>query len=53
MYITRPNSFVAFILNTIMGNALGYKMEAENAIRKSGLEYTIIRPGGLKGKKEE
>jgi len=52
MYITRPNTFVAFMLNTVVGNTLGYKMEAENMIRKSGLDYTIVRPGGLKGKKD-
>ncbi len=47
MYITRPNSFVAFFLNSLMSNVLGWKALAENIIRQSGLNYLIIRPGRL------
>jgi nucleoside-diphosphate-sugar epimerase len=53
MYITRPNEFVSFILNTMVGNCLSHKLEAENTLRESGLNYTIVRPGGLKGNKEQ
>jgi nucleoside-diphosphate-sugar epimerase len=50
-FITRPDSFIAFILNTMVGNCLGHKLQAENLLRESGLNYTIVRPGGLKGEK--
>ena len=30
------------------GNVLDEKLEAENYLRASGLDYTIVRPGGLK-----
>ena len=33
MFVTRPETFVAFILNTIVPNCLGHKIEAENYIR--------------------
>ena len=49
MYVTRPETMVAFILNTIVGNCLGHKIQAENYIRGSGLNYAIVRPGGLGG----
>ena len=49
MFITRPDAFVSFILNTMVGNCLGHKLEAENYLRESGLNYAIVRPGGLKG----
>jgi nucleoside-diphosphate-sugar epimerase len=47
MYITRPNSFVAFILNSMISNVMGWKALAENRIRQSGLNYLIVRPGRL------
>merc|ERR1712086_481124 len=49
MCVTRPETFVAFILNTIVPNCLGHKLEAENYIRQSGLDYVVVRPGGLGG----
>jgi len=52
MMVTRPDEFVSFILNTMMGKCLAYKIEAENYIRTSGINYAIVRPGGLKGKKD-
>lgn len=52
MYVTRPETMVAFILNTIVVNCLGHKIQAENYIRQSGLNYAIVRPGGLGGNKE-
>jgi hypothetical protein len=53
MFITRPDSFIAFMLNTMVGNCLGHKLQAENLLRNSGLDYTIVRPGGLKGGKDD
>ena len=50
-FITRADSMVAFFLNTMVGNCLGHKLMAENYLRESGLNYTIVRPGGLKGEK--
>lgn len=52
MFVTRPDTFVAWILNTMVGNCLGHKIQAENYLRQSGLDYVVIRPGGLGGKKE-
>lgn len=38
----------AYIILNIFGLTLVAKLIAENYIRKSGIDYTIIRPGGLK-----
>ena len=38
----------AYIVLNIFGLTLVAKLIAENYIRKSGIDYTIIRPGGLK-----
>lgn len=38
----------AYIFLNIFGLVLVAKLQAENHIRKSGINYTIIRPGGLK-----
>lgn len=35
-------------LNEIFGNVLIWKHKGENVLRESGLEYTIVRPGGLR-----
>merc|ERR1712228_415150 len=51
MYITRPNAFISFFLNTLCGDCMKWKLLAENYLRKSGLDYVVIRPGGLKGEK--
>ncbi|CAM6026908.1 unnamed protein product [Sphagnum balticum] len=37
-----------YIILNIFGLTLVAKLQAENYIRKSGIDYTIIRPGGLK-----
>ena len=37
-------------LNKMLGNILIWKMKNENYIRASGLNYTIVRPGGLHDK---
>ena len=52
MFVTRPDAFVSFILNTMVGNCLSFKIQAENLLRQSGLNYVIVRPGGLPGNKE-
>lgn len=38
----------AYIFLNIFGLTLIAKLQAENYIRKSGINYTIIRPGGLR-----
>ncbi|KAL9242644.1 hypothetical protein vseg_016627 [Gypsophila vaccaria] len=38
----------AYIFLNVFGLVLVAKLQAENYIRKSGIDYTIIRPGGLK-----
>ena len=53
MYITRPYSFVAFLLNSLMSTVMGWKALAENRIRDSGLNYLIVRPGRLTDSQEE
>lgn len=34
-------------LNTMFGNILNWKFKGEEALRNSGVPYTIVRPGGL------
>jgi uncharacterized protein YbjT (DUF2867 family) len=34
-------------LNKMFGNVLIWKLKGENALRASGVPYTIVRPGGL------
>ncbi|GFQ07970.1 uncharacterized protein at2g34460 chloroplastic [Phtheirospermum japonicum] len=38
----------AYIFLNVFGLTLVAKLQAEQYIRKSGINYTIIRPGGLK-----
>jgi uncharacterized protein YbjT (DUF2867 family) len=40
-----------FVATNAFGNALDEKLQAELYLRKSGIDYTIIRPGGLKSGK--
>lgn len=47
LYITRPYTFVAYLLNNIIPFVLGWKSLAENKLRLSKLNYMIVRPGGL------
>lgn len=47
LYITRPVSFVAFMLNNVIPFVLGWKSLAENKLRMSKLNYMIVRPGQL------
>lgn len=39
-----------FVITNVFGGALDEKLVAENYLRKSGINYTIVRPGGLKSK---
>lgn len=39
-----------FIVTNAFGNVLDEKLVAEKYLRASGLDYTIVRPGGLKAK---
>ena len=39
-----------FKITNAFGNALDEKLAAEQYLRSSGLDYTIVRPGGLQGK---
>jgi len=34
-------------LNKVMNNVLKWKFKGEEALRESGVDYTIVRPGGL------
>jgi len=52
LFITRPYHFISFILNWIMPYVLGWKALAENRVRQSGLNYLIVRPGGLTSREE-
>lgn len=38
----------AYLFLNIFGLTLVAKLQAENHIRKSGIDYTIVRPGGLR-----
>jgi uncharacterized protein YbjT (DUF2867 family) len=39
-----------FVVTNAFGNVLDEKIVAERHLRDSGLDYTIVRPGGLKSK---
>lgn len=39
-----------FVVTNAFGNVLDEKIVAENYLRASGIDWTIIRPGGLKAK---
>merc|ERR1711957_536704 len=39
-----------FVITNAFGQVLDEKIDAENYLRASGLDYTIVRPGGLKAK---
>jgi len=39
-----------FQITNAFGNVLDEKLVAENYLRASGIDYTIVRPGGLKAK---
>lgn len=39
-----------FVVTNAFGGVLDEKIVAENYLRASGMDYTIVRPGGLKAK---
>jgi len=39
-----------FVITNAFGSVLDEKLIAENYLRASGMDYTIVRPGGLKAK---
>lgn len=39
-----------FVVTNAFGQVLDEKLVAENYLKKSGIDYTIVRPGGLKAK---
>ncbi|KAL3757087.1 hypothetical protein ACHAWU_002926 [Discostella pseudostelligera] len=39
-----------FVMTNAFGNVLDEKLVAENYLRNSGIDYTIVRPGGLSSK---
>jgi uncharacterized protein YbjT (DUF2867 family) len=43
MGVTNPDNQ----LNQILDNILQWKLKGENAVRATGMPYTIVRPGGL------
>jgi hypothetical protein len=45
--VTRPLSSTYFFNNTFFGRQLNWKWEGEEHLRKAGLNYTIVRAGGL------
>jgi len=53
MYVTRPNNWVANTFFDFVKDNLGIKMKTENLLRKSGLNYSILRPGKLDGEKND
>merc|ERR1719188_1704881 len=42
-----------FVITNAFGNILDEKLVAEKYLAQSGLDYTILRPGGLKDKPAE
>jgi len=50
IYTTRPNSFKAYLFNEFENDILKYKLNIENLLRISGLNYCIIKPGKILGK---
>lgn len=48
-----PFSFFSILINMLGNLAKGWNYEGETLLRKSGLDYTIIRPGILNGDYQE
>ena len=51
--IERPWHPIAVLLNTVAKNIYEYKIQCENHLRRSGLNYIIIRPPHLADGKDE
>ena len=46
--ITKAWHPIALLLNIFISNVYAHKANAENYLRRSGLNYMIVRPGGLR-----
>ena len=42
-----PGNFVAVALNAVLSMTIKWQLLGEKAVRDSGLEYTVVRPGNL------
>ena len=49
MYVTRPENCTGYFMFNKLDDWLGNKLKSENYLRKSGLNYSILRPGILEG----
>jgi nucleoside-diphosphate-sugar epimerase len=49
MYVTRPENYTGYFMFNKLDDWLGNKLKSENYLRKSGLNYSILRPGILEG----
>ena len=47
--VTRPWWPIAIMINALSGNAMKWKKESDEYVRRSGIRYTIIRPVRLLG----
>lgn len=47
--INRPYNPIVFLINQIGDYTFHWKTFGENYLRRSGIDYTIVRPGGLAG----
>ena len=45
----RPWNPITVLLNTLVPDVYHWKAKAENYLRKSGLNYAIVRPPALEG----
>lgn len=52
MLVGTTDGFMSMYKNAMGGGILHQKLKAENYLRQSGLDYTILRPGELIGHKE-
>ena len=52
MLISKAYKLPSILINSIIPNAFSHKVQVENYLKLSKLNYLIIRPGGLKDKYE-
>jgi len=50
LFVLRPQLMISRLLNLLFDGDLDWKLYGENAVRSSGIPYTIIRPGNLDSK---
>eukprot|EP00004_Rigifila_ramosa_P007136 TRINITY_DN18059_c0_g1_i1.p1 TRINITY_DN18059_c0_g1~~TRINITY_DN18059_c0_g1_i1.p1 ORF type:complete len:312 (+),score=23.29 TRINITY_DN18059_c0_g1_i1:999-1934(+) len=51
-FVTRPSDLTSIVLNYLFDDTLKWKLRGENALRRSGVPFTIIRPGKLVDRSE-